>query len=84
MSKTKFYHQCSLRNGNTTTLTHLPEEYAQVGRKIKLKQDDGTWEGGWEVRSVGEPIAAEYAEAKERAYQDIWKPSTALTDRGNK
>ena len=28
MSKTKFYHQCSLKNGDTTTLTHLPEEYA--------------------------------------------------------
>jgi hypothetical protein len=84
MSKTNFYHQCSLQNGNVHTLTHLPEEFAQVGRKIRLKDEDGNWERGWEVRSVGEPIAAEYAEAKAHAYQDIWKPSTALTTRGKK
>lgn len=84
MSKTRFYHACSLSKGNTHTYTHLPEEYAQVGNRIALKEDDGSWDRGWTVKSVGHPIAAEYAEARERAWKDIWKPSTKLTERGKK
>lgn len=84
MSKTRFYHQCSLSKGNTHTITHLPEKWAVVGARVQLKEQDGSWDRGWTVLSVGQPIAAEYAEAKAHAYMDIWKPSTALTTRGKK
>jgi hypothetical protein len=83
MSKTKFYHQCSLSKDNTRTVTHLPEEFAVVGKRVALKDND-KWVRGWTVTGVGEPIAAEYAEAKAHAYMDIWKPSTNLTERGKK
>ena len=84
MSKTRNYHQCSLRKENVHTITHLPEEYAKLGNKLKLKVEEGNWEGGWVVMSVGEPIEASIAEAKARAWCDIWKPSTNLTERGKK
>ena len=84
MSKTDYYCQCRLVKANLSQLTHLPEKYAVLGNFVKLKQDDDTWDGGWEVVSVGKPISAEIAEAKARAYCDIWKPSTILTNRGNK
>jgi hypothetical protein len=84
MSQNRYYHQCSLSKGTTRTLTHLPEKFAVQGNRIALKNDDGTWDRGWKVTHVGEPILAEFAEAKAHAYTDIWKPSTALTDRGKK
>lgn len=83
MAKTEYYRQCSLKNGNLSTVSHLPEEFAIVGKKLKLKNHD-IWECGWEVIGVGELVKAEFAEAKAHAYQDIWKPSTNISSRGNK
>jgi len=79
----KFYRQCTLVNGNLRTVSHLPEKFAFVGSKVKLKDND-VWRGGWEVVGIGELVPANIAEHRAHAYQDIWKPSTAISTRGNK
>lgn len=53
MSKPVFYRQCKPRRGNKHTTSFLPERYAIQDKYVKLKRDDGTWEDGWQVVSVG-------------------------------
>tara|TARA_Y100000310_G_C20112153_1_gene547617 strand:- start:112 stop:318 length:207 start_codon:yes stop_codon:yes gene_type:complete len=36
----------------------IPEEYARVGKVLKLKMDDG-WKDGWHVTAVGTRASAE-------------------------
>jgi hypothetical protein len=31
----------------------IDEVFAKVGKKLKLEQDDGSWEYGWVVTTVG-------------------------------
>jgi len=41
------YKQCQLNKGTRVLVTWLPENYAKVGKVLKLKDDDG-----WVVREV--------------------------------
>lgn len=41
--------QCKLRRGTLTTVSWIPSRYAKKGTYLKLKDDDGVWENGWEV-----------------------------------
>lgn len=51
------YRQCVLRRpiagGHQQTTSWLPLQFADVGRRLRLKDDDGNWEGGWEVVAAG-------------------------------
>ncbi len=31
----------------------IPSGFASMGRIVKIKQDDGSWVGGWEIVGVG-------------------------------
>ena len=53
MAKKVYYRQCSLRRGNTHTVSWLPEKFAEQGKYLKLKGKDGEWVDGWLVESVG-------------------------------
>jgi hypothetical protein len=46
------YQQCRLRRLNTEQVSFLPQQFAVVGRVLRLKQDDGTWQDGWVVANV--------------------------------
>lgn len=48
------YRQCSLKNGNTKTVSWLPEKYAKEGNYLRLKGSEGKWTNGWLVESVGD------------------------------
>lgn len=76
----RYYRQCSLRKGNVQQISYIPEKFAIVGKILKLKQDDDTWEDGWEVRSAGELKEHTYLETMD----NIWRPSSVLTQRGKK
>lgn len=66
VSKKVKYRQCKLvkrtKEGRIETTSYIPEEYAIVGKILKLKDDTTPlksilgWTGGWEVMSVGELI----------------------------
>ncbi len=53
MSKTVYYRQCKLvkkiEAGTRHQTSYLPEEFAKVGKIVKLRDDDGEWEDGWLV-----------------------------------
>ena len=57
----------------------IPSTYAVVGKFIKIKQDDDTWEDGWEVieackdtvRTAKEADKASQLYKKTRAASDI-------------
>lgn len=68
----KYYCQCNMRkkieNGYKLNVAWIPEKFAQKGKVIKLKWEDGTWEEGWEVMFVGARQEAEKVEENERDY----------------
>jgi hypothetical protein len=72
MKKAKFYRQCRLQKtveGRVSEeVSYIPEPYCVVGRILKLKAKDGTWEDGWEVVSASERRPAKAVEEEERGY----------------
>lgn len=48
MSKEIYYKQCMLVKGQTVQFLWIPEKFANKGKCLRLKEDDG-----WIVRSVG-------------------------------
>jgi len=57
MAKQVFYRQCrlvkKLENGELRLMSWLPEPFAAVGRVVKLREDDGSWDDGWVVIGAG-------------------------------
>jgi hypothetical protein len=47
-----YYTQVLLNNNSKVMVTWIPSGYAQVGRNLKLKKEDNTWETGWKVMEV--------------------------------
>lgn len=52
MRKEIYYRQCVLERGNTTTVSWIPEKYAETGKYLKLKNENGEWVDGWVVKSA--------------------------------
>lgn len=53
MAREVNYRQCKLQkktaNGTMEQTSYIPEPFCQVGRILKLREDDGTWNDGWKV-----------------------------------
>lgn len=53
MAKTTYYRQCRLQKrlgeGITELMSWIPEQFANVGSVVKLRDDNGVWEDGWFV-----------------------------------
>lgn len=79
----KTYNQCKLQKENTHTTCYIPTQFAEVGKTLRIKQND-EWTPGWVVMTVGRPMDGRLIEDKAHNPDDIWKPSTKLTNRGNK
>tara|TARA_Y100000310_G_C20289413_1_gene626492 strand:- start:220 stop:459 length:240 start_codon:yes stop_codon:yes gene_type:complete len=39
--------------GIQSMTSFIPKKFAQLGRVLKLKSDDGVWTNGWVVKLVG-------------------------------
>jgi hypothetical protein len=59
--KTKAYRQCVLKRENSTLVSWIPEQLANVGQKLSLKG-----ESGWEVTFASDPMPADVVEANAR------------------
>lgn len=46
----------------------IPTKFAKLGKLLRLKQDDGKWDNGWKVTSVGLTLSAAVVESNERDY----------------
>jgi hypothetical protein len=47
-----YYSQVMLKNSNKVMVTWIPITFSQVGRVLKLKRSDDTWEEGWVVTEI--------------------------------
>jgi hypothetical protein len=61
-----FYRQCSLERKGTKTTSWIPEEFAKVGRVLRLKDEDG-----WVVTSVGDRLDGEIANRRSVEHRKV-------------
>jgi hypothetical protein len=58
MSKQTYYRQCHLvkktATGQFEQTSYIPEPYCEVGRVVKLRDDNDVWDDGWVVVTAGE------------------------------
>lgn len=63
MAKKVFFNQCwmekRIEGGLAHTTSWIPEQFAKVGKTLKLRQN-GVWEDGWKVKMVGARLSEEY------------------------
>jgi hypothetical protein len=60
MSKLTYYRQCRLQKENSQQMSWIPEEFAEVNKVLKLRNEDGEWDNGWTVTSVGNRLEEHY------------------------
>ena len=49
MRPTMHHVQCKLRKGNEYQASWIPEKYARLGKFVKLQDEEGVWDDGWQV-----------------------------------
>lgn len=64
------YTQCQLEKGRLATVVWIPQQFAVLGKKLRVRHADG-WDGGWEVRQV-------YRSLERREIPDAHKQSRSL------
>lgn len=65
------YRQCALQKGDSHHMAWIPEQFAVVGKFIKIKEDDG-----WEVKFVSDGTrTAEEANQASQLYKKTRKAS---------
>ena len=91
----QFFRQCILtkKSGMDTSpyvpteiysrlTSWIPEQFAHRGNYVKLKQDDGSWEDGWQISEVGTRLEESFVLDHERDAKDFHKAQPL--QRGNK
>lgn len=63
MKKETYYIQCALERKGYHHMAWIPERYAVLEKYIKIKQSDGSWEDGWQVKGVASETRKSTAEA---------------------
>lgn len=70
------YVQCSLQKGNTHHMAWIPEQFAVVNKFIKIKNENDTWDDGWQVTYASEnKLGAEAANQASQMYKKTRKAS---------
>jgi hypothetical protein len=55
MSKKTYYRQCRLnKSGMLDQVSWIPEQFAVLGKVLKLRNEGGEWDDGWVVKNVGD------------------------------
>jgi hypothetical protein len=76
--KDNTYRQCALKKRDSHHMAWIPTQFANVGKFIKIKQDDGSWDDGWEVMSTGEDFTRTAKEADEGS--QLYKKTRRASD----
>ena len=54
------YVQCAMKRsvagGSVRTTSYIPQQFAKLGRVLRLKDDNVGWVDGWVVECVGDAI----------------------------
>jgi hypothetical protein len=56
MKKEINYVQCALEKNGSHHMAWIPEKFAVVDKFIKIKQDDDSWQDGWQVKGIADAI----------------------------
>lgn len=78
MKKDTNYIQCSLvKDKKHHHMAWIPEKFAVVGKYIKIKNSDDTWDDGWEVTGACSDVKknSEEANAASQLYKKTRKAS---------
>lgn len=78
MKKETNYIQCALKRKNYHHMAWIPEKFANVGKFIKIKRDDDTWEDGWEV--MGDFSEVKKSSTEANAASQLYKKTRAASD----
>ena len=65
-----FHVQCKLKKGNTTQYSWIPEKFANKGKFVKLKDDDG-----WKVIEVYSRENSKFVNERQMDYKHQRKVS---------
>lgn len=80
MKRNELYRQCRLvkriRGGEKLLMSYIPDEFARVGRVVKLKDDDGGWDDGWVIGLVGNARTEEQLVDDEAARRKFARETT--------
>ena len=80
MKHNPLYRQCRLvkkiRDGETIQTSYIPAEFAKLGRIVKIREDDGSWDDGWVIRIVGGALSQEQLTALEVAHRRFERQTT--------
>jgi hypothetical protein len=72
----QYMRQCSLErktpDGLERQVSWIPEQFARLGKYLKLLEDD-VWENGWKVVVVGGRMTKEEANERSQDYKKIGK-----------
>lgn len=86
--KNVLYAQCKLEKTISATskaeqTSFIPYKFAIVNNVLKLKDDNGDWDDGWVVTSVGKPVDEAYLPDAHKAVREHRKNTgDALPKRG--
>jgi hypothetical protein len=71
------YKQCSLERNGEHHMAWIPERFAVVGKYIKIKRDNGSWDDGWKVTGNGgdSSLSAKEADNLSQVYKKTRKAS---------
>lgn len=53
-----------------TTTTFLPSKFAVMGGVVKLRNEDGDWDDGWVVKSVGATVNEDFLPDSHKAIKE--------------
>ena len=69
----EFYYQCEMKKKINDTsyivdVAWIPAKFAKIGKWVKIKQENGTWDDGWQITYVGAKQKEEIVKDRERDY----------------
>jgi hypothetical protein len=70
MKNNKLYIQSELNKGNKIIIAWIPEEFAVIGKVLKIK-DYSRWEDGWTVVKIYGTKNLEHIELSEKTFRDF-------------
>lgn len=72
------FKQCTLEKNNIKQTAWIPEEFAHIGKILKIKEDNG-----WKVLSVGsQRLTQDYVSEREQDYKNQRLASDKFTKNG--
>lgn len=68
MMQTEMHTQVRMERNGSIQVAFIPSKFAERGRRVRLKQDGGTWEDGWVVVATYSSLPSATVAKNERNY----------------